>query len=118
MATIVIREIEIQAYQSLSSHVSSSQSAVHCPAFSLDAPIGSGLSPSYMVSDDEAGTAVSPDHNTNTARLQTLEAADQVRNVLIYLWSSTFAAVVSTAWLEIPPTQRTGRPVAVSTTKV
>ena len=84
----------------------SSQSAVHCPASSLAAPIGADPDPS-MDSVEEAGTtAARPDHII--ARLQTLEAADQA-----YLWLSTRAAVRSTAWLEIPPTQRTGRPVTV-----
>ena len=54
------------------------QSAVHCPALSLDAPIGADLSPSHMDSDEEAGTAASLDHII--ARLQALEAADQVRH--------------------------------------
>ena len=78
MATIVIREIGCQANQRLSSHVSSSHSAVRCPASSLDAPIGADQSPSHMDSDEEAGTAASLDHII--ARLQTLEVADQVRN--------------------------------------
>ena len=68
-----------------------------------------------MHSDEEADTAASPDHII--ARLQTLEAAHQARNAFD-LWLSTCAAVVSTKGLEIPPTQRTGRAVAVSTTEV
>ena len=83
----------------------SSQSAVHCPASSLGAPSGADPGPS-MDSVEEAGTTARLDHII--ARLQTLEAADQA-----YLWLSTCAAVWSTAWLEIPPTQRTGRPVTV-----
>ena len=65
----------------LSSHVRrarSFQSAVHCFASSLAAPIGADQNPSYMDADEEAGTTASLDHII--ARLRTLEAADQVRN--------------------------------------
>ena len=85
----------------------SSQSAVHCPASSLAAPSGADSAPSNMDSVEEAGTTPARPDNI-IARLQTLEAADQR-----YLWLSTCAAVWSTAWLEIPPTRRTGRPVTV-----
>ena len=56
-----------------------------------------------MDSDEEAGTAASPDHII--ARLQTLEAADQMRN------ASDLPVVGSS-------NPQTGIPVAVSTTNV
>ena len=65
----------------LSSHVSrarSFQSAVHCLASSLSALFGADQNPSHMDDDEEAGTTASLDHII--ARLQTLEAADQLRN--------------------------------------
>ena len=69
-----------------SSHVRrarSFQSAVHCFASSLAAPFGADHDPSHMDADEEAGTTASLDHII--ARLQTLEAADQVRNASFFL---------------------------------
>ena len=66
----------------LSSHVRrarSFQSAVHCFASSLAAPFRAYHNPSHMDADEEAGTTASLDHII--ARLQTLEAEDQVHNV-------------------------------------
>ena len=103
----------------LSSHVRRAlrfQSAVQCPASSLAAPIGADQNPSHMGSNEEAGTAASLDHTI--ARLQTVEAADQVRNasellVVVNVRSGVVHRVVGN-----PPVQRTGRHVAVSTTEV
>ena len=80
-SSIVERYVGDAILNTLSSHVRCAlrfQSAVQCPASSLAAPIGADQNPSHMDSDEEAGTAASLDHII--ARLQTLEAADQVRN--------------------------------------
>ena len=62
-----------------------------------------------MDSDEEAGTAASPDHvNARLQALQALRLQTRCAMLLIHLWLSTCAAVLSTAWLEIPPVQRTG----------
>ena len=66
----------------LSSHVRRArrfQSAVHCPASFLAAPIGADLGPSHMDPGEEAGTAASLDHITE--RLQSLEDAAQLCNI-------------------------------------
>ena len=80
-SSIVERYVGDAILNTLSSHVRrarSFQSAVHCPASSLAAPIGADQNPSYTDFDEEAGAAASVDHII--ARLQSLEAADQVRN--------------------------------------
>ena len=52
-----------------------------CPASFPAAPIGADPGPSHMDPDEEAGTAASLDHIIG--RLESLEAADQLRNVSV-----------------------------------
>ena len=110
--------VERSTFHTLSSHVRharSFQSAVQifCAASSPAARIGADLGPSHTAMDpnEEAGTAASPDHII--ARLQTLEAADKVRNasdspVVINVRSGVVHLAVGD-----PSNQRSGRPVTV-----
>ena len=84
-SSIVERYVGDAILSTLSSHVRRArkfQSAVHCPASSLDAPIGADLSPSYVDSDEEAGTAASPDDII--ARLQTLLVVVNRRSGIVH----------------------------------
>ena len=96
--------------------VSNPLSKILCAASSLAAPTGTDPGPSNMDSVEEAGTAGSLDHIF--VRLQTLEAADQVRNasdspVVINVRSGVVHLVVGD-----PSNLRSGRPVAVCATGV
>ena len=78
---VVERYLGDAVLSTLSSHVRrarSFQSAVYCPASFVAAPIGADQGPSHMGPDEDACTAASLDHLFE--RLQTLEAADQLRS--------------------------------------